>query len=139
MRLLLDTHAVLWFLAGDPRLSASVQHVISDAQNHVFVSAVSAWEVAVKLRIGKLELDFDRFLRELAVFDWLGVEHRHLRRLKDLPLHHRDPFDHLLIAQALEEDLAFVTADTLASAYGLRILPVPDAPLGVSRRPLFLP
>ena len=123
MRLLLDTHAVLWFLAGDPRLSASVQHVISDAQNHVFVSAVSAWEVAVKLRIGKLELDFDRFLRELAVFDWLGVEHRHLRRLKDLPLHHRDPFDHLLIAQALEEDLAFVTADTRASAYGLRILP----------------
>ena len=123
MRLLLDTHAVLWFLAGDPRLSASVQQVIADPQNHVFVSAVSAWEVAVKLRIGKLELDFDRFLRELAVFDWLGVEHRHLRRLKDLPLHHRDPFDHLLIAQALEEDLAFVTADTLASAYGLRILP----------------
>ena len=123
MRLLLDTHGVLWFLAGDPRLSASVQHVIADPQNDVFVSAVCSWEVAVKLRIGKLDLDFDRFLLELEAFDWLGVEQRHLRRLAGLPLHHRDPFDHLLIAQALEDDLTFVTADAHALAYGLRILP----------------
>ena len=123
MRLLLDTHALLWFLAADRRLSAPAQHVIADPQNEVFVSAVSVWEVAVKLRIGKLALDFDRFLAEIEVFAWLGVEPSHLRRLAGLAQHHRDPFDHLLMAQALEEDLTFMTSDGHAAAYGLRIRP----------------
>jgi PIN domain nuclease of toxin-antitoxin system len=124
VRLLLDTHALLWWLGDDPRLGPAARIRIADAGTEVLVSVVSLWEIVVKVRLGKLEarieeveaaIDADGFLR-------LPITPRHLSALRDLPAHHRDPFDHLLIAQAIAEGAAFVTADRGAPAYGAEVL-----------------
>lgn len=123
--LLLDTHAFLWFIDNDPRLSPTAAQRIADPDERVLVSVVSAWEIVIKLGTGKLTLD--RPLRELwpesmAVngFDVLDVTSEHVLRLEPLPLHHRDPFDRLLIAQAVSEDLQVVSADSAFSSYPIQ-------------------
>lgn len=127
MRLLLDTHAFLWFVLNDPQLSTGAQSLLIDPANDVLLSPASYWEIAIKVRLGKLNLHapYDDFLqRGLAGndFDILPIEPRHTSVLTSLPLHHRDPFDRLLIAQAIVEAIPIVGMDTAFDAYGIRRL-----------------
>jgi PIN domain nuclease of toxin-antitoxin system len=118
MRLLLDTHVLLWWLANNPRLSAYARTVIADSDNQVFVSAVSAWEIEIKRAIGKLEAPED-LLGAIAAndFERLDIKIEHSLRLRELPLHHNDPFDRTLIAQALYEDLTLLSGDKKIAFY----------------------
>jgi PIN domain nuclease of toxin-antitoxin system len=115
-RLLLDTHSLLWFVANDAALSAVARDLI-EAADEVFVSVASAWETAIKVQLGKLTLDaptaeafFDEQMRANG-FTYLPIAPTHVFRAAGLPLHHRDPFDRLLIAQALAEGLLLVTRE----------------------------
>jgi PIN domain nuclease of toxin-antitoxin system len=130
MRLLLDTHALLWWLADDDQLGSQARELIEDPGNDVLVSVVSLWEIVVKVRVGKLEADIgevaDTIPRE--GFALLDISMAHLLALARLPMHHRDPFDHLLMAQAIEEDATFISADRNASRYPVRLITCSDAP-----------
>lgn len=122
MGLLLDTHAYLWFVAGDPRLSTTAAQRIGDPGERVLVSVLVAWEIAIKQGTGKLVLNHrlqDLWPRSIAEneFDVLNVTTDHVLALAPLPLHHRDPFDRLLIAQAIAEDHQIISADTAFDAY----------------------
>ena len=122
MRLLLDTSALLWLLAGDPRLGAQARQEV-EAAAELVVSAASLWEIAIKVSLGKLAAlpGLPAVLAEAGVRR-LGIGDEHLRRLESLPWHHRDPFDRLLIAQALAEDIPLVSNEALFDAYGVRLL-----------------
>lgn len=124
MRLLLDTHAMLWWIGGNPRLGPAARGMIEDAANEVLVSVASLWEAVVKQRVGKLEADLAHLVAALeeSGFATLGITMRHLEALAALPAHHRDPFDHLLVAQAIAEDAALLTTDARLAAYPLRVL-----------------
>lgn len=128
MKLLLDTHALLWWLADDARLGPAARHLIEEPANDILVSTASLWEIAVKQRVGALDVDVDEVLAEVPRqgFRLLGIEAAHLRMLAGLPLHHRDPFDHLLIAQAIAEDATLVSADERATDYPVRLAPCAD-------------
>jgi PIN domain nuclease of toxin-antitoxin system len=122
---LLDTHSLLWFICGSDRLTTRARQLIEDLGNERFVSAASLWEIAIKVNIGKLTLteEFGTLIpRELHnnAMTVLPVKVEHLSKLLELPLHHRDPFDRLLAAQALAESLTVVSADDKLDAYGLR-------------------
>lgn len=126
MSLLLDTHAVYWWLGDDPKLGQAARQAILAAPR-VAVSTVVVWELAIQLSLGRLRFDLDEALRELAAdgFERLGIEDRHCRRYAGLPLHHRDPFDRLLVAQALEDGLTLVSGDASLPLYaelGLRLM-----------------
>ncbi|MGH9172855.1 MAG: type II toxin-antitoxin system VapC family toxin [Vicinamibacterales bacterium] len=124
MRLLLDTHAYLWWLGGDGALPQRVRALIDDLQNLVLVSAASAWEIATKHRIGKLPgaaaivADIEASVRRQG-FEPLSVTMRHGQRAGSLPGHHRDPFDRMLIAQAILEDCVVVSNEKLFDNYGV--------------------
>ena|SRR5687767_3044171 len=110
MKLLLDTHTFLWFIMGNPNLSANARAMIEDQANEKFLSVASLWETAIKVSIGKLALSapFDTLIpQQLSAngFELLNLEVRHAAMLIDLPFHHRDPFDRLLIAQAVVEKM----------------------------------
>jgi PIN domain nuclease of toxin-antitoxin system len=128
VRLLLDTHAFLWWVFADPKLSRAARTAISDeAQNSVFVSAASAWEITTKYRIGKLS--GARVVAEdvsgvIAAegFNPLAVSVLHAERAGGLAGDHRDPFDRMLIAQAISEDLAVVSNERVFEAYGVKRL-----------------
>ena len=127
MRLLLDTHTLLWFLADDPRLSRHADAAIKAPGTDVLVSIASLWEITIKAGLGKLTVDepfedtiADRLADERI--DVLPVEIRHLAALRQLPHHHRDPFDRLLVAQALAEQIPIVTADRAIAPYGVGVL-----------------
>jgi len=124
VNLLLDTHAFLWWVAASGELSRKARSAIGSARNECFVSVASGWEIVIKVSLGKLRIDgaLDRFLPEqLAAngFRALAIDLKHAARVATLPFHHRDPFDRLLVAQALEEDLAIVTADPVIAKYGV--------------------
>jgi PIN domain nuclease of toxin-antitoxin system len=124
MRLLLDTHTFLWWVNDSSRLSSRALQAIGAADGPLF-SVASCWEMAIKSGSGKLKLPFSvaRFVSEqLAAngFLQLPIELAHAARVAELPLHHRDPFDRLLAAQALEEDLAIVSADSIFKRYGVK-------------------
>jgi len=125
VRLLLDTHALLWWLLDDPAMPAAPRRAIERA-DAVFVSAASVWEIAIKQRLGKLpELaiaatELPGLIRD-SRFMPLPVDERHAAAVGSLPLHHRDPFDHLLIAQALIEQLTLVSRDRQFAAYGIKL------------------
>ncbi len=125
MRLLLDTHALLWWLAEDPALPASVRRLIANKKNSVLVSAVSAWEIATKVRLGRLEAaaeltsDFAGYLLQ-EEFEALPVSIEHGIRAGSLPGPHKDPFDRMLIAQAQAEGLAIVSNEAVFDGYGIR-------------------
>ena len=123
MRVLLDTHSLLWFFLDDPRLSATALAVIADPLNGIEVSPAS-WEIAIKIRLGKYALPepYQEFMeRELAANDLhiLPIEPRHTALLTTMPFHHRDPFDRLLIAQATVESIPVVSADVALDPYGV--------------------
>ena len=124
MRLLLDTHILLWAFAGDRRLSTAARDAILDDANEVFVSAASLWEASIKRAVGKLDFDSAKVLAELDYngFRELPVTIRHVVAAGDLPPHHKDPFDRLLIAQAAAEGLTVVTADAALRPYGVAAL-----------------
>ena len=113
---LLDTHAYLWFVYDDSRLSKKADKIISNDNVKKYLSIASLWEIAVKQQIGKLELgmDFEKFLHDFVLtreIDILAIDPSHLVAYASLPLLHRDPFDRLLIAQAQVEDLPIITTD----------------------------
>ncbi len=122
MRCLLDTHALLWCFNASPSLSARARRLIEDGGNEILVSAASAWEIATKVRLGKLptgeELvsELDRYLDQLG-FDVLPISLQHAVRAGKLPGEHRDPFDRMLIAQAQAEDLSIVSNDRVFDSY----------------------
>jgi PIN domain nuclease of toxin-antitoxin system len=124
VKLLLDTHVLLWWLADDARLGAQARELIADPGNDVLVSAVSLWEIAVKTRIGKLVASLDDILNVMreSGFIRLGLEDTHLRALMALPLHHRDPFDHLLMAQAMAERAVFCSNDVNVEKYSVETI-----------------
>ena len=124
MKLLLDTHTLLWFIAGSASLSAYARSFIEDSANEKFVSIVSIWETAIKVSLGKMSLSapFDvLFPNQLEVngFELLPVKVEHTSVVTTLPFHHRDPFDRLLIAQAIEEKMTLLSVDNVFDDYGV--------------------
>jgi PIN domain nuclease of toxin-antitoxin system len=127
MKLLLDTHAFLWFILSDPTLSATARQLIADPANDVYVSPASYWEIAIKIAIGKYSLNkpYQSFLEDQIVqndFSILTIEIKHTAALTTLPMHHRDPFDRLLIAQSLVEQMPVISADSQFDPYGVQRL-----------------
>ena len=127
MRLLLDTHSFLWFVLNDPQLSTAAQRFINDPGNDILISPASYWEMAIKVGLRKLDLHapYDDFrLRGIDGndFEILPIEPRHASILTTLPLHHRDPFDRILIAQAMVEAVPIVGMDSAFDSYGIQRL-----------------
>ena len=125
MRVLLDTHAFLWWIEDAPALSKRARSTIADPDNDCLLSLASCWEMAIKQSLGKLKLPgaIERFIPEqLAIngFRQLAIDFRHVARVASLPFHHRDPFDRLLAAQAVEERCAIVSADAIFRRYGVK-------------------
>jgi PIN domain nuclease of toxin-antitoxin system len=126
MKLLLDTHAFLWFIANNPRLSAKAKALL-ESDLELLINTASLWEIAIKTSIGKLVLaqPYDIFIRqqlEQNSIEILPVKLEHLIIVATLPFHHRDPFDRLLIAQAMSEDLSVVSADQAFDTYAVQRL-----------------
>jgi PIN domain nuclease of toxin-antitoxin system len=122
MRLLLDTHAFLWFVLNDPQLSATAGRLISDPANDVLISPASYWEIAIKVALRKLDLHapYDDFMQRAIVgndFEILPIEPRHTSLLTTLPFHHRDPFDRLIVAQAIVENIPLISVDAVLDQY----------------------
>ena len=119
MKLLLDTHILLWWLNDDPLLSKSLRKLIQDPENTVFISAVALWEIWLKQSLGKLKLPSNfKALLELEEFENLPLTARQAAAVASLPWHHRDPFDRMLVAQAQMERLILVSVDENLPAYG---------------------
>ena len=125
MRLLLDTHTLLWWLSEDSSLPASARKLIANKNHDVLVSAASVWEIATRVRLGKLPIavdlahDFTAYL-ERERFETLAVSAEHGIRAGLLPGPHKDPFDRMLVAQALAENLAIVSNDMVFDGYGVK-------------------
>lgn len=122
MRLLLDTHTFLWYITDDPRLPGRSAEAIQEESNEVFLSVVSVWEMLAKHQLGKLPLpspadEYLRLQREEHSIVSLPFDEPSLSHLLSLPLHHRDPFDRMLICQALQHDLHMMTSDPLFAMY----------------------
>ncbi len=127
MKVLLDTHALLWWLFDDPRLSATARSAIAESKNEVAVSSASAWEIATKHRIGKLPEateavnNLPQLLRQ-ARFQELAIRVNHALAAGSLPGPHRDPFDRMLIAQSDVEKVPIVTIDPVFAEYGAQVI-----------------
>ena len=127
MKALLDTHSFLWFIAGNGRLSRKAQDVILDLDNELILSMASLWEMAIKTSLGKLEFTrpFNEFIPAQLVtheITTLSVEWPHVNKVVTLPFHHRDPFDRLIIAQAMTENLPIITDDSFFRQYAVNII-----------------
>ena len=120
MRLLLDTHVLVWCLSGDRKLPRATAELIRDPATDVYFSAVSIWEVAIKSALGKMRADANAMLQYLVAegFTELPVMARHTVATVTLPMHHRDPFDRLLVAQSRTESLRLLTNDKIMALYG---------------------
>lgn len=129
MRLLLDTHTLLWWLSDDQQLGSRARELIADPANDVLISVVSLWDVVVKLRVGKLRADIGEITAAARAqgFALLGITPAHLSVLAELPMHHRDPFGHLLIAQAMVEQALFVSSDQAAPLFGIAFVACSDS------------
>lgn len=122
-RYLIDTHIFLWWLNGDIKLPESVQHILKNPQNQVYVSIATLWEISIKHTLGKLSLKTS--LSEMissSGFDLLSITELHILELEKLPLLHNDPFDRVLIAQAKTEHLLFITVDQKIKNYDIETL-----------------
>jgi PIN domain nuclease of toxin-antitoxin system len=124
LKLLLDTRALLWWLADDPRLGAGGRERIEDAGNAVLVSDASLWEIAIKVGIGKLRIDIGEALAAIRErgLDTLRLEPPHLTTLAALERRHRDPFDHILIAQAIAEGATLMSNDARMRDYPVAVV-----------------
>lgn len=123
MRILLDTHFLLWWLSDDPELGDHARDLIGAPDNLIFYSAASIWEIRIKQGIGKLDI-VDDFVDVLAnqAFEQLPITVNHAHAVRDLPLHHRDPFDRMLVAQARFERLTMLTRDEVIGQYDVAVL-----------------
>ena len=127
MSLLLDTHAFLWLVSADPRLSSGARDLFLDRENEVFISAATFWEIGIKVSLGKLELapgwpEMFREEMEASSIGWLAIELAHCVALSRLPFHHRDPFDRMLIAQAQVHRLAVISRDENLRRYEIEVV-----------------
>jgi PIN domain nuclease of toxin-antitoxin system len=127
MRLLLDTHAFLWFIQGSQNLSATARNLIEDQENEKLLSIASLWEISIKVSIGKLDVGMaiaQLVSREVYGngFEVLAIQANHLDELTKLVFHHKDPFDRLIIAQALAERMPVVTRDEAFGRYPVSLL-----------------
>jgi len=127
MNVLLDTHAFLWWIDDNPKLSPRAREIISDAGNVLFLSAASGWEIAIKARLGKLTLpdDLERFIADQLVanaFSSLPIQLSHALHVYTLPAHHRDPFDRILVAQSQLEDMPILTTDSQIAQYPVQVI-----------------
>jgi PIN domain nuclease of toxin-antitoxin system len=124
--LLLDTHLVLWWLSGDPRLPQPVVERVQAPQAEVFVSQASLWEMAIKVSIGRLQVDLPELERQMALqgFRWLPICNAHLLAVADLETDgvHRDPFDRLLVCQSRVEPMLQLTVDSQLRSYGTTVV-----------------
>lgn len=127
MRVLLDTHAFLWFVTADPKLGIRAEEVIRDGANDARLSMASVWEMAIKVSIGRLPIPepLDTFIPEQLRANRIGllpIRLRHVYTVSRLPLHHRDPFDRILVAQALTGGTPIVSVDSELDRYGVHRL-----------------
>lgn len=127
MRLLLDTHAFLWFIDGSPNLSPLAREVIEDMDNERLLSVASLWEMSIKVSLGKLKLgsSFPALVRqdvEGNAIRLLGIEPAHLEALSKLPFHHRDPFDRMIVAQSMTEGVPVVGRDEAFEKYPVKLI-----------------
>jgi len=125
MNILLDTHAFLWFISGDSKLSARAKEEIENPDNLKFVSIASLWEMGIKISLGKLTLQkpFDVLIprqMEINGFELLHVKISHVAKLTSLAFHHRDPFDRMLVSQCLMDELSVISCDETFDSYSLR-------------------
>jgi len=125
MRVLLDTHVFLWAVTGSSKLKASSRRLMESA-DEVYVSAASIWEIAIKSRLGKLDADADELAAAIAAsgFVELPVRSVHAAATHRLPMHHNDPFDRLLVAQAMSEPLRLLSADAILGRYTDLVIPI---------------
>jgi len=127
LKLLLDTHTFLWIMDGSSKLSDTAKTLYLDPENEIFFSAASYWEICIKKSLGKLALkkgwekSFEKEMKK-NVIKWLNLEPEHFHKLLTLPWHHKDPFDRILISQALSENLTIITSDKTFSKYKVKIL-----------------
>ena len=124
MRILLDTHTLIWFFAGDSKLSATARILIEDEDNNKLVSIASTWEMAIKESKGHLNLSlpFEDYIRQKLSwedFNLLNINLYHLNAIVTMPFHHKDPFDRLLIAQSMVEGIPILSKDSAFDAYSI--------------------
>lgn len=126
MKYLIDTHTLIWYISGDKQLSKKAVSILQNEKNKIFVSKASLWEIAIKISIGKLNTsisfsDLEKFLSDNN-FDTLEISFKHLEHLLNLPVHHNDPFDRIIICQSIMENIPVITYDNKFSLYGVSIL-----------------
>ncbi len=128
MKILLDTHIFLWWTVDDPKLSAAVRQALESSDNLVFLSAASVWEIVIKQKLGRVRLPDDpanwlqSYLTQYGLLP-LAIEHSHALAIRDLPPKHRDPFDRMLVAQAVTEGMTLATADQAVRQYDVPVIP----------------
>jgi len=127
MKILIDTHAFLWLLTGDSRLSERAREAFLDTEHKIHLSAASFWEITIKISLGKLKLKkawMETVQKEMKrnLVIWLPIEMPHCEQVTKLPFHHRDPFDRILIAQAMVEGMHVLTNDSHFSDYTIKII-----------------
>lgn len=127
MKLLLDTHTFLWFIEGNPNLSDAARNLIEEQENQRFLSVGSLWEMSIKASINKLELGitFTELVKRQVygnAIELLEIQPEHLDELAKLPFYHKDPFDRLIIAQSLAEDIPVITRDSAFESYPITVL-----------------
>lgn len=126
MRTIIDTHILIWFLEGNPTLSKSRRQLIAAAQNEIFVSIASLWEIAIKISIGKLAMakPISDVIKQITTqnIEILPISTDHILKVSSLPFHHRDPFDRIIIAQSQVENLPIITDDADFANYNVKIL-----------------
>lgn len=126
MKLLIDTHILIWFLEGSKLLSKSRRQIIIDPNNDIFVSIASLWEMAIKISLGKLTIakPLADVIKQISIenIEILAISPEHIQQVSVLPFHHRDPFDRMIIAQAQIENLSVITNDSNFGSYGIKIV-----------------
>ncbi len=125
MRYLLDTHALLWLITENPKLTKKVKQIYFDGENEIFLSMGSIWELAIKSSLEKISLEqsLEAFISEHVTgnnIEILEIKRPHVLRVEQLPFHHRDPFDRLIISQALEDNLLILGTDKTFDLYGIK-------------------
>ena len=127
MRILLDTHTFLWWTNNSPHLSENAREIIANPESELFLSAASGWEIAIKMQLGKLRVadDLERFIAEqlsLNQIVTLPITMHHALHVHNLPLHHRDPFDRMIITQSQLEKMPVLTADSIFARYNVKTI-----------------
>lgn len=127
LKILLDTHCWLWWLTEPERMRAKARNAIADGDNDIFLSSVSSWEIAIKYSLGKLPLPAppEKYVMsrlQTCGFETLAISQLHASRVASLPLHHRDPFDRLLVAQAQIEKMTIVSVDRMLKPYDVNVI-----------------